>query len=47
MPKRADNYEAHTNGVALSEVRMNSPMPEDMPAIYRPYPLNVFCDSYL
>jgi hypothetical protein len=47
MPKRADNNEAHTNSCAVSEVRMNSPMPEDMRAIYRDYRLAVFCDSFL
>jgi hypothetical protein len=45
MPKRADNNEAHANSFALSEVRMNSPMPENMRAIYRDYPLDVFCDN--
>jgi hypothetical protein len=44
MPKRADNNEAHTKSFALSEVRINSPMPEDIRAIYRAY-LDVFCDS--
>jgi len=47
MPKRADNNEAYTNSCALSEVRMNSPMPEDTRAIYRAYPLDVLCDSCL
>jgi hypothetical protein len=47
MPKCRDNNEAHTNSCALSEVRMNRPMPEDMRDIYRDYPLDVFYDDCL
>jgi len=47
MPKLAVNNEAHTYSCALSEVRMNTSMPEDMRVIYRGYPLDVFIDSCL
>ena len=47
MPKRVDNNEEHTNSYALSEVRMNSSMPEDMRAKWLDYPLVISCDSCL
>ena len=42
MPKRVDNNEAHANRSALSEIRMNSPMPQEMRFSYCDYQLDVF-----